>query len=108
MTDILPSIISPKQSGFIKGQNITENILLAQEMLQKIDIKIIGNNVVLKLDMAKAYDHMSWLFILKTLRQFGFDERFIDMIWRLLSNCWYSLVVSPDFLFLVLKCLVRA
>lgn len=86
MAIFLPSIISLEQSGFIKGRNITENILLAQELLHKIDSKVRGNNVMLKLDMAKAYDRMSWLFILKSLRQFGFDERFVDMVRRLLSN----------------------
>lgn len=49
---------------------------------------------MLKVDMAKAYDRMSWLFILKTLRKFGFDERFVDMIWWLLSINWYSLVIN--------------
>lgn len=94
MVSILPFIISPEQSGFIKGRSITENILLAQEMLHKLDAKIRGSNVLLKLDMAKAYDRMTWFFILKTLRQFGFDERFVDMIWRILSNNWYSLIIN--------------
>lgn len=33
MTLILPCIISLEHSGFVKGRNITENILLAQEIL---------------------------------------------------------------------------
>lgn len=53
MALILPLIISPEQSGFVKGRNITENILLAQELLHKLDS---GSNVMIKLDMAKAYD----------------------------------------------------
>ena len=44
--------------------------------------------------MAKAYDRMLWLFILKTLRKFGFVERVVDMVWGLLSNNWYSLVIN--------------
>lgn len=50
--------------------------------------------MVLKLDMAKTYDRMSWLFILKVLQQFGFEERLVDMVWRLLSNYWYSIIVN--------------
>lgn len=56
-------------------------------MLHKLDSKVKGNNAALKLDMAKAYDRISWPFILKVLRQFGFDEKLIDIVWRILSNC---------------------
>lgn len=87
MASLLPHIISLEQSDFVKGRNIIENILLAQEMLHKLDSKVKGNNAALKLDMAKAYDRISWPFILKVLRQFGFDEKLIDIVWRLLSNC---------------------
>lgn len=80
MAHILPLIISPEQSGFVKGRKITENVLLAQEMLHKIDVKARGNNVMVKLDMAKAYNRISCLFILKILRQFGFDGRFVVMV----------------------------
>lgn len=65
-------------------------------MIQKIDSKTRGSNVLLKLDMAKAYDRMSWLFILKTMRKFGFCEGVIDCIWRILSNCWYSLIINGN------------
>ncbi|XP_071918898.1 uncharacterized protein [Coffea arabica] len=44
--------------------------------------------------MAKAYDRMSWVFIIRVLRCFGFGERFIDMVWRLLSNVLFSMLVN--------------
>lgn len=31
---------------------------------------------------------------MKVLRRFGFDERVIDMVWRLLSNNWYSILIN--------------
>ena len=55
-------------------------------MVSGIGKKIRGGNVVLKLDMSKAYDRVSWLHIIGVLRKFGFGEQFIDMVWRLLSN----------------------
>lgn len=30
------------------------------------------------------------------LHRFGFGERFIDMIWRLLSNVWFSVIVNGE------------
>ncbi|XP_060202276.1 uncharacterized protein LOC132630725 [Lycium barbarum] len=52
------------------------------------------HNVVVKLDMAKAYDRVSWIFLTKVLRQFGFSEVIIDMVWRLVSNNWISVLVN--------------
>src|SRR5438270_10288121 len=50
--------------------------------------------MIMKLDMSKAYDSISWLALIKILRKFGFNERTINMIWRLISNCWYSVLIN--------------
>ena len=50
--------------------------------------------MALKLDMAKAYDRMSWVFVIQVLRRFGFGERFIDMVWHLIFNVWFSVIVN--------------
>lgn len=39
MVKVLPKIILPNQSGFVKGRNIAENILLAQELIKDINKK---------------------------------------------------------------------
>ncbi|XP_075087488.1 uncharacterized protein LOC142169519 [Nicotiana tabacum] len=51
-------------------------------------------NVVIKLDMAKAYDRVSWKYLLHVLRKMGFFEHFINMVWNLMSNNWYSVLVN--------------
>lgn len=53
---VLHKIIFSNQFEFIKGRNISENILLAQEIVRDINKRIKHLNVVVKLDMAKAYD----------------------------------------------------
>lgn len=65
---ILPTLISPNQSGFVRGRNIAENIILDQEIISRIKKPIIGGNVVIKLDMAKAYNMISWSFVCLVLR----------------------------------------
>ncbi|XP_027069890.2 uncharacterized protein [Coffea arabica] len=91
---ILPRIISPQQNGFVQGRQITDNFLLAQELVADIGKSNRGGNVVIKLDMMKAYDKVSWPFLLQVLRYFGFSETWIDMIWRLISNVWFSVLVN--------------
>ncbi|WMV49304.1 hypothetical protein MTR67_042689 [Solanum verrucosum] len=56
---VLPGIISTNQSGFVKGRSITENVLLAQELVRDINMRNKLQNMVVKLDMAKTYDRSS-------------------------------------------------
>ncbi|XP_075077140.1 uncharacterized protein LOC142163885 [Nicotiana tabacum] len=56
---ILPSLISSNQLGFVKGTSIFENILLTLEIVTDIRLRGKPANVVIKLDMAKAYDKVS-------------------------------------------------
>lgn len=58
MRHILPLIISREHSGFVQGRQITENFSLAKEMLHELDRPVRGHNILLKLDMAKAYDRV--------------------------------------------------
>ena len=51
---ILPNIISPEQAGFVKGRITNDNIRLAQELIQSIEKKVKGSNLVIKLDLSKT------------------------------------------------------
>lgn len=51
----LPKFILQNQYGFVKRRNITENVLIAQEIIYNIKLKGRLDNVVIKLDMTKTY-----------------------------------------------------
>ncbi|WMV32844.1 hypothetical protein MTR67_026229 [Solanum verrucosum] len=53
-----PDGFRENQSGFVRGRNITENIMFAQEITHGNKIPKAGANVVIKLDMTKAYDRL--------------------------------------------------
>ncbi|XP_019198182.1 PREDICTED: uncharacterized protein LOC109192010 [Ipomoea nil] len=57
MPTVLPRVLSPQQSGFVAGQSITDNVLLASEICHGLSLQ--SRDIVLKLDMAKAYDRYS-------------------------------------------------
>ncbi|XP_075077040.1 uncharacterized protein LOC107829953 [Nicotiana tabacum] len=80
LESILPSLVSPNQSRFVKGRSIFENILLTQEIVTDIRLRGKPANVVIKLDMAKAYDRVSWKYLLHVLRKMGFSKNFINMV----------------------------
>ncbi|XP_074305552.1 uncharacterized protein LOC141640770 [Silene latifolia] len=53
--EILPDIISPTQSAFIKDRDIVENILICQDLNKLYNRKHCSPRVIMKLDLQKAY-----------------------------------------------------
>lgn len=56
---ILHSLISTNQSSFVKVMNIIENVLLTKEIVTNIRKRGKSATMVIKLDLAKAYDRVS-------------------------------------------------
>ncbi|XP_027120510.1 uncharacterized protein [Coffea arabica] len=96
INQFLPKLILEFQTGFIPGRGIQDNVLLAQELILDLDKKLRHPNVILKLDMEKAYDRVEWGFLLYMLREFGFKEGVVDLIFRLISNVWFSVLVNGE------------
>lgn len=92
----LPKLISKDQSGVVKGRLIPDNILLSEELLCSINKKTRGSNIALKLDMAKAFDKVSWPYLCAIFRAFGFSEMWIDLIWRCISNSHFSIIINGE------------
>ncbi|XP_073037138.1 uncharacterized protein [Primulina eburnea] len=91
---VVERLISPNQSGFVPGRMISDNILLAQELTHSLTLPTRGGNVILKLDMAKAYDRVQWPFLFEVLRHFGFSERVVAMVSACISHCHFSVNIN--------------
>lgn len=72
---ILPKIISETQSAFVANRQITDNILIVQEMFHALRTNQSCKNkfVAIKTDMSKAYDRVEWSFMEAFLLKLGFD-----------------------------------
>ena len=68
----LSKIINIAQNAFIKGRNIMEGVMCLHEILHDTRCKK-KEGLILKLDFEKAYDKISWNFLMDCLRQRGFD-----------------------------------
>ncbi|XP_042962665.1 uncharacterized protein LOC122296936 [Carya illinoinensis] len=94
LAPILNRIISPEQGAFLPGRSIFENISLAQEMIHLINKKVRGGNVVVKIDMAKAYNSIDWDFLIHVMATFGFSLRFCNLIRNYISTPWFLVVMN--------------
>jgi len=91
---ILAKLISPLQGAFVTDRNITENIALTQELIQDIDGGMHGGNLIIKLDMEKAYDRLSWDFLFAVLKKFGFSDFWLGLIKQCVTGNSFSLLVN--------------
>ncbi|KAL2248255.1 UNVERIFIED_CONTAM: hypothetical protein Sindi_2677800 [Sesamum indicum] len=96
ISQALPDLISPSQSGFVPGRLIADNILLAEEMTHHLDMSHSKGNLILKLDMYKAYDRVNWKFLYMILEKMGFPTRFIVLIKHVIEHCWFTILVNGE------------
>jgi signal recognition particle subunit SEC65 len=84
---IVPNVVSPFQTGFVPGRNITENIVIAQEMLHSMTkMKSKLGFFVVKVDLSKAYDRLSWEFIYRVLLEIKIPDEMINIIMQCVTS----------------------
>ncbi|KAL1215279.1 putative mitochondrial protein [Cardamine amara subsp. amara] len=91
---ILPAVISHSQSAFLPGRLLSENVLLASEIVQGYNRKNITPRAMLKVDLRKAFDSVSWEFILSTLTALAIPPRFIAWIKECICTPTFSIAVN--------------
>jgi hypothetical protein len=94
---VLDKVISKTQSAFIKGRQILDPILIANESLDSR--RRSGEaGIMCKMDVEKAYDHVNWDFLLYMLKRCGFGEKWCSWISFCISTVRFSVLVngSPE------------
>jgi hypothetical protein len=75
----METLVSKNQSAFIKGRNLHDNFLLVRQLARKINTRK-EPGVLIKLDLARAFDSLSWAFLFEVLQQLGFPTRVLRWI----------------------------
>ena len=93
LTAVLGKIISSSQSVFVKGRQVLNSVLIANECLDS-RLKALTPGVLCKLDLEKAYDHVNWDFLIYLLRRCGFSEKWRKWIYFCVSSIRFSILVD--------------
>jgi len=92
----LSSIISEEQAAFIPGRVITDNVLIAHEVIHALKVKkrCANSFLAIKTDITKAYDRLEWDFLQATMFRFGFDVKWIKWIMTCVRTTTYSVNIN--------------
>ncbi|XP_031099664.1 uncharacterized protein LOC116003863 [Ipomoea triloba] len=87
LKEISKNLIGQHQTSFVPGRLITDNILVFQEVLHSMKYKQGAKGwMIVKLDLEKAYDRLSWKFLEETLRDIGFNHNWTRNIMECVST----------------------
>ena len=92
----LCNIISQSQSAFIPNRQITDNILLTQELMKGYRWKSGPKRMAMKIDIQKAYDTANWGFIENVLGLFGFPVQMIKWIMVCVRSTTFTICVNGE------------
>ena len=91
---LLNDLVSLNQFAFIPSRSISENVLLAQELVRNYHKEKGEPCCTLKIDLMKAYDSVNWEFMIHCLHCFGFLVKFLSWIKECITSPRFSIYLN--------------
>ena len=90
---VLDKVISKSQNAFVKGRQILDAVLIANELVDST-MRRKEQGLVCKLDIEKAYDSISWEFLYQVMNRRGFGSRWVRWIKWCISTASFSVLLN--------------
>lgn len=92
---VLPSVIDEKQSAFLEGRNMLNSVLVVNKVIDEAR-RMKKPIIFFKVDFEKAYDSVSWEYLLYMLQRLGFNPKWIGWIRECLNTACLSVLVNDS------------
>ena len=93
LREVMDSLISPLQSAFIPGQQMIDNIVMAEEIVAAWRRSgTVG--FLWKVDFAKAYDSIDWRYLWNVLRRRDFSEEWVRWMKLCVTTSSCSILIN--------------
>lgn len=93
MEAIMNYIVSPSQCAFVRGRQMLDCSLVANEWIDHW-ARTKREGIICHIEMEKGYDHVNWSFLDWVLDQMGFGSKWRFWIRIHLNSGSYSLLVN--------------
>jgi hypothetical protein len=77
----------------MEKKQITNNIILLQELIHSSRCRK-DKGMVIKLDVANAFDRVKYSFLFSVLRKYGFSAEFIEWIQTCIGSPWIKPMIN--------------
>ncbi|KAG7599472.1 Reverse transcriptase domain [Arabidopsis suecica] len=93
---ILSMVVSDNQAAFIPGCFITDNVLIAHEILHSLRVRkrCANSYMSVKTYISKAYDRIEWRFLEEVLLKKGFAPKWIQWIMECVRTVSFSVLIN--------------
>ncbi|GKV07790.1 hypothetical protein SLEP1_g19511 [Rubroshorea leprosula] len=90
---VLDKIIGEQQMAFIKGRQLLDGVIIANEVIEEVKRKK-KSSFIFKVDFEKAYDKVSWDFIDYMLMRMGFAAKWRKWMKECLQSSTVSILIN--------------
>lgn len=96
LQEFIGRCIDNAQNAFVPRRLISDNVLIAYEILHTLRQKRMGKKgfMAVKLDMSKAYDRVDWAFLKEVMLRMGFAKEWVSLILRCISTVSYVVTIN--------------
>ena len=92
---VMGKLVNVAQNAFVEGRQILDASLIANEVVDSIQKKK-ERGVLCVMDIEKAYDNISWSFIIQILKRMRFGAKWVEWIRWCISTATFSLLINAS------------